>query len=185
MDRRVTPPRRVTSPIWGKSRVLRLLSPSCKPGDLRCVKVLFHAFSVKSDQGSPRRPKGIPVYVMFPVPPSLVMTQVKEKPLADSKMAAYQEFLKHIYWNFMESGFSCLPGMLTQVYLRSYPFTHVYFFFIHVLPRLPMFTPAYTFNPVYPCLPQFFHVVPRGNQSCLKQFGERFSEKCERENPDR
>ena len=101
MDRRVTPPRRVTSPIWGKSRVLRLLSPSCKPCDLRYVKVLFHAFSVKSDQGSPRRPKGIPVYVMFPVPPSLVITQVKEKPFADSKMAAYQQFLKHIYFNFM------------------------------------------------------------------------------------
>ena len=26
--------------------------------------------------------------------------------LTDSKMAAYQQFLKHIYWNFMESGMS-------------------------------------------------------------------------------
>ena len=34
-----------------------------------------------SDQGSPRRPKGIVMYAIFPVPPSsLVMTQVKEKP---------------------------------------------------------------------------------------------------------
>ena len=24
----------------------------------------------------------------------------------DSKMASYQQFLKHIYWNFMESGIS-------------------------------------------------------------------------------
>ena len=31
--------RRVTLPIWSRSRVLRLLSQSCKPGDLRCVKV--------------------------------------------------------------------------------------------------------------------------------------------------
>ena len=46
------------------------------------LKVWFHAFSVKSDQGSPTRPKGIPVYVIFPVPPSLVMTGVKEKPLS-------------------------------------------------------------------------------------------------------
>ena len=60
--------RRVTLPIWSRSRVLQLLSQSCKPGDLRCVKFCFHAFSVKSEQGSPRRNKGIPVYVMFPVP---------------------------------------------------------------------------------------------------------------------
>ena len=34
-----------------------------------------------SDQGSPRRPKGIVMYAIFPVPPSsLVMTKVKEKP---------------------------------------------------------------------------------------------------------
>ena len=34
-----------------------------------------------SDLGSPRRPKGIVMYAIFPVPPSsLVMTQVKEKP---------------------------------------------------------------------------------------------------------
>ena len=31
-------------------------------------RVWFHAFSVTSDQGSPRRPKGIAVYVKFPIP---------------------------------------------------------------------------------------------------------------------
>ena len=41
-------------------------------------QVRFHAFSVKSDRGSQRRPKGIVVFVKFPVPPSLVITQVKK-----------------------------------------------------------------------------------------------------------
>ena len=41
-------------------------------------QVWFHAFSVKSDQGSQRRPKGIAVYVNFSIPPSLVVTQVKK-----------------------------------------------------------------------------------------------------------
>ena len=41
-------------------------------------QVWFHAFSVKSDQGSQRRPKGIAVYVNFSIPPSLVITQVKK-----------------------------------------------------------------------------------------------------------
>ena len=30
----------------------------------------------------------------------------KTPPKMDPKMAAYQRFLKHIYWNFMESGIS-------------------------------------------------------------------------------
>ena len=41
-------------------------------------QVWFHAFSVKSDQGSQRRPKGIAVYVNFSIPPSFVITQVKK-----------------------------------------------------------------------------------------------------------
>ena len=41
-------------------------------------QVWFHAFSVKSDQGSQRWPKGIAVYVNFSIPPSLVFTQVKK-----------------------------------------------------------------------------------------------------------
>ena len=41
-------------------------------------QVWFHAFSVKSDQGSQRWPKGIAVYVNFSIPPSLVITQVKK-----------------------------------------------------------------------------------------------------------
>ena len=41
-------------------------------------QVWFHAFSVKSDQGSQRRPKGIAVYVNFSILPSLVITQVKK-----------------------------------------------------------------------------------------------------------
>ena len=41
-------------------------------------QVWFHAFSVKSDQGSQRRPKGIAVYVNFSIPPSLVITQFKK-----------------------------------------------------------------------------------------------------------
>ena len=44
-------------------------------------QVWFHAFSVKSDQGSQRRPKGIAVYVNFSIPPSLVITPVKKKAL--------------------------------------------------------------------------------------------------------
>ena len=48
-------------------------SPVFKSGNLRCVKVWFHAFSVKSDQGSPRRPKGIAGYVKFSVATSLVI----------------------------------------------------------------------------------------------------------------
>ena len=59
--------------------VLRLSLPSFKPGNLRYVKVWFHASSVRSDQRSPRRPKGTAVYFIFPVPPSLVMTQVEGK----------------------------------------------------------------------------------------------------------
>ena len=45
-------------------------------------QVWFHAFSVKSYQGSQRRPKGIAVYVNFstPPPPFLVITQVKKSP---------------------------------------------------------------------------------------------------------
>ena len=50
-------------------------SPIFKPGNLRCVKF---DFSVKSDQGSQRRPKGIAVYVNFSIPPSLVITQIKK-----------------------------------------------------------------------------------------------------------
>ena len=42
-------------------------------------QVRFHAFSAKSDQGSQRTPKGIPVYVKFLIPPSLVISQVKKK----------------------------------------------------------------------------------------------------------
>ena len=42
-------------------------------------QVWFHAFSVKSDQGSQRRLKGIAVNVNFSIPPSLVITQVKKK----------------------------------------------------------------------------------------------------------
>ena len=41
-------------------------------------QVWFHALSVKSDQGSQRRPKEIAVYVNFSIPPSLVITQVKK-----------------------------------------------------------------------------------------------------------
>ena len=42
---------------------------------------LIPCFSVKSDQGSLRRPKGIAVYVNFSIPSSLVITQVKKKQL--------------------------------------------------------------------------------------------------------
>ena len=41
--------------------------------------VWFHAFSIKSDQGSQGRPKGNAVYVKFPIPPSLFITQVLKK----------------------------------------------------------------------------------------------------------
>ena len=41
-------------------------------------QVWFHVLSVKSDQGSQRRPKKIAVYVNFSIPPSLVITQVKK-----------------------------------------------------------------------------------------------------------
>ena len=41
-------------------------------------QVWFHTFSVKSDQGSQRRPKGIAVYVNFSISPSLVITQIKK-----------------------------------------------------------------------------------------------------------
>ena len=41
-------------------------------------QVWFHAFSVKSDQGSQRRPKGNAVYVNFSIPPSLDIMQVKK-----------------------------------------------------------------------------------------------------------
>ena len=41
-------------------------------------QVWFHAFSVKSDQGSQRWPKGIAVYVNFSIPPSLVITQFRK-----------------------------------------------------------------------------------------------------------
>ena len=132
--------RRVTLPIWSRSRVLRLLSQSCKPGDLRCVKVWFHAFSVKSDQGSPRRHKGIPVYVMFPVPHPLSWLKLKK---SHWKIQRYQQFLKHIYLNFMESVISGI-GM--------WPVTHVYpFADTHVFLKLSTFLPVL-------CLAQFIHV---------------------------
>ena len=41
--------------------------------------VWFHAFSIKSDQGSQGRPKGNAEYVKFPIPPSLFITQVLKK----------------------------------------------------------------------------------------------------------
>ena len=41
-------------------------------------QVWFHAFSVKSDHESQRRPKGIAVYINFSIPPSLLITQVKK-----------------------------------------------------------------------------------------------------------
>ena len=41
--------------------------------------VWFHAFSIKSDQRSQGRPKGNAVYVKFPIPPSLFITQVLKK----------------------------------------------------------------------------------------------------------
>ena len=42
-------------------------------------QVWSHAFSIKSDQGSQGRPKGNAVYVKFPIPPSLFITQVLKK----------------------------------------------------------------------------------------------------------
>ena len=64
--------------------MLRLSLSSFKPGNLRCVKVWFYAFSVKFDQGSLKRPKGIAVYFTFsanhPHPHPIVLMQVKEKP---------------------------------------------------------------------------------------------------------
>ena len=56
----------------------RLSLPSFKPGNLRCVKVWFHASSVKSDQGSPSGPKGIAVYLIFPVPHPLSWRKLKK-----------------------------------------------------------------------------------------------------------
>ena len=46
--------------------------------------VWFHAFSIKSDQGSQGRPKGNAVYVKFPIPPSLFITQVLKKKVLKS-----------------------------------------------------------------------------------------------------
>ena len=57
--------------------------------------------------------------------------------------------------------FICLPCMLTPVYPRSYSFTHVCSFLSTFRPVYRGLRQLYTFNPVYPCLPQFIHVVPR------------------------
>ena len=79
--------------VWAKLwRTDNFLYSKCKSHvlQLSCRQFLnlvtwdaskFDSMLSWSDQGSPRRPKGIVMYAIFPVPPSsLVMTQVKEKP---------------------------------------------------------------------------------------------------------
>ena len=62
-------------------------------------QVWFHAFSVKSDQGSQRRPKGIAVYVNFSIPPSLVVTQVKKSlKITFSSISPYSQ---HFIFSFL------------------------------------------------------------------------------------
>ena len=102
------------------------VAKSFKPVKLRCVKVWFHAFSVKSTQGIPRRPKGIAVYIIFPVPPSpsLVMTQVKEsRKITFLSLSPYsQHFIFSLLPTF-SGHFSLLPIMylppLNSVFVLS------------------------------------------------------------------
>ena len=77
----------------------------------------------------------------------------------------------------------CLPSMLTPVHPRSYwLFTHVYSFFIHVLPRLPMFTPCYTrltlFTHVHPNLSTFHPVYSRLAQVFVPMQGYKSLSSC-------
>ena len=73
-------------------------------------QVWFHAFSVKSDQGSQRWPKGIAVYVNFSIPPSLVITQVKKSlKITYSSISPYsQHFIFSLLPTF-SGHFSLLP----------------------------------------------------------------------------
>ena len=61
--------------------------------------VWFHAFSIKSDQGSQGRPKGNAVYVKFPIPPSLFITQVLKKSfrITFSSISLYFHNISFIY----------------------------------------------------------------------------------------
>ena len=61
--------------------------------------VWFHAFSIKSDQGSQGRPKGNAVYVKFPIPPSLFITQVLKKSfkITFSTISLYFHNISFIY----------------------------------------------------------------------------------------
>ena len=54
-----------------RSCVLWLLLSSFKPGDLRCIKVWFYAFSIKFQPRESQETQGdCSVYFIFPVPPS-------------------------------------------------------------------------------------------------------------------
>ena len=78
--------------IWNRimAAVMAEITPHSIVLQLSCRQFLnlvtwdaskFDSMLSWSDQGIPRRPKGIVMYAIFPVPPSsLVMTQVKEKP---------------------------------------------------------------------------------------------------------
>ena len=70
-------------------------------------QVWFHAFSVKSDQGSQRWPKGIAVYVNFSIPPSLVITQVKKSlKITFSSISPYSHniFISFLFFSLLFQG---------------------------------------------------------------------------------